>query len=124
MLELFKEFVTPQQKELAAKVEEMGGTAVQEDKEVMEKLEGAESTLVRRPGGRNDGNCFNFAELQQEIKGNPAEAIENNSALFNHKFDIQRRQIEEDIARALSREGDRIIKAIRAGPEDRIVDQV
>ena len=124
MLELFKEFVTPQQKELAAKVEEMGGAAAQENEEVMKELDGVESTITRRPGGRNDRSRFNFAELQQEIKGNPVEAIENNSEFFNRKFDIQRREIQEDIARALNRQGDRIIKAVTAGPQDRIVDPV
>ena len=124
MLELFKEFITPQQKELAAKVEEMGGAAAQENEEVMEELDGVESTITRRPGGRSDGGRSKFTELQREIKGDPVEAIEDNSEFFNRKFDVQRRQIEEDMARMLNREGDRIIKAITGGPQDRIVDPV
>ena len=124
MLKLFNEFITPQQKELAAKVEDMGGTAAQENEETMKELDEVESTITRRPGGRNDGGRSKFAELQREIKGDPAEAIEDNSEFFSRKFEVQRRQIEEDMARTLRREGDRIIKAITAGPQDRIIDQV
>ena len=124
MLKLFNEFITPQQKELAAKVKEMGGPASQENKESMKALEVAESTITRRTAGRNDDSDLKVLELQQEIRGNPAEAIENNSEFFNLKFDVQRRQITEEVTRVLSLEGGRIIKAITAGPQDRIIDQV
>ncbi|KAF9644578.1 hypothetical protein BDM02DRAFT_3074100, partial [Thelephora ganbajun] len=60
--------------------------------------------------------------LQQEINSDPDEAIEKNAEFFDRKFDIQRRQIVEDIARTVNREGDRIISAVTAGPHDRIVD--
>jgi hypothetical protein len=71
-----------------------------------------------------EGRPFGFYELQQEVKSDPEEAIEKNAEIFNRKFDIQRRQIVEDIARAVNREGDRIISAVTAGPHDRIFDPV
>ena len=124
MLKLFQEFVTPQQKELAAKVKNMGGDDVLEDEKAMEELAGAEFELTVRSGGQDDaGNRFDFIELTQEIKTNPNEAIENNAEFFGSKFEIQRREIQ-DIARAVRREGDRVISAITAGPHDRIADQV
>ena len=123
MLQLFQEFVTPQQKKLAVMVQKMGGDAALEDAQAMKELAGAESALSSE-SGHPTGRSFNFVELRQEIKGDPDEAIEKNSQFFDCKFDIQRRQIVEDVARVLSREGDRIISAVTAGPHDRIVDPV
>jgi len=127
MLELFQEFVSPEQKKLAAMVEQMNGVAALDSEQSMEELAGAELALVapldldsRRGGGRP----FDFVALQCEIRANPDEAIEKNCDLFDRKFDIQRRQIVEDIERTVNREGDRIILAVTAGPHDRIVDPV
>jgi hypothetical protein len=139
MLQLFQEFVTPEQKKLAAMVGEMGGDAALENEETMKELAGAETALTTHSGLENEqameelagteirygrSRPFNFVKLRREIKGNPGEAIERNAEFFNHKFNIQRRQIVEDITRAVNREGDRIITAVTAGPHNQIVDQV
>lgn len=123
MLQLFQEFVTPQQQTLAVMVQKMGGNTVLEDKQAMKELAGAESALSSE-GGHCRGRSFDFVELQQEIKGDPDEAIAKNAQFFDCMFDIQRRQIAEDVARTVNREGDRIISAVTAGPHDRIVDPV
>ena len=126
MLQLFREFVTPQQKELAAKVEKMGGDAVLENEQAMKELAGLETALTASPGQSQPGRDrrFNFNELQQEIKSDPEEVIKKNTEFFDRKFDIQRRQIVEDVARTVGREGDRIISAVTSGPHDRIIDPV
>ena len=127
MLELFQEFITPEQKKLTVMVEERGGVAVLENERAMKELAEAEFAFVAPLGSdsRHGGpRPFDVVELQHEIKGNPDEAIEMNAEFFNRKFDIQRRQIMEDIARAVNREGDRIISVVTAGPHDRIVDSV
>lgn len=123
MLQLFQEFVTPHQKKLAAMVETMGGEIALKDERTMKELLREESALTtsRSPKSWSE---VDLDELQQEIKGDPNEAIEKNAELFNRKFDIQRRQIVEDIARAISQEGDRIILAMEMGPHARIVDPV
>jgi len=127
MLQLFQEFVTPEQKKLAVMVEKMGGDAALENEQSMRELADAELAFVA-PTGSNSrhggGRPFDVVELQHEIKGNPDEAIEKNAEFFNRKFDIQRRQIVEDIERMVNREGDRIISVVTAGPHDRIVDPV
>lgn len=64
------------------------------------------------------------SELRREIAEDPEAAIKTNAEFFDRKFEIQRRQIEADIARAVRREGDRIISAVTSGPHDRIVDTV
>ena len=123
MLQLFREFVTPQQKKLAAVVEAMGGEAALGDKRTMKELLREESALATRRSPKIWGEV-DLDELQQEIEGNPNEAIEKNAEVFNRKFDIQRRHIVEDIARAISQEGDRIILAMEMGPHARIIDPV
>ena len=123
MLQLFQEFVTPQQKKLATMMQNMGGNTILEDEQAMKELAGAEDALSLE-NGHPGGRPFDFVQLRQEIKGDPDEAIEKNSRFFDCKFNILRRQIVEDISRAVNREGDRIIAAVTAGPHDRIVDQV
>lgn len=123
MLQLFQEFVTPQQKKLATMVQNMGGNTILEDEQAMKELAGAEDVLSSESG--HPGGCpFDFVQLRREIKGDPDEAIEKNAQFFDCKFNILRRQIVEDISRAVNREGDRIIAAVTAGPHDRIVDPV
>ena len=127
MLQLFQEFVTPEQKKLTAMVEERGGDAVLKNEQVMKELVDAEPALTAPPGldGRRDGDhSFDIVELQSEIDSDPDEAIEKNAESFSRKFDIQTRQIKEDITRVVKHEGDRIISAVTAGPHDRIVDPV
>ena len=126
MLELFQEFVTPEQKKLATMVEKMGGKAALENEYSMKKLADAEVAFSAPSGSgsrRSGSRPYDLVELQQEIEGNPEEAIEENAEYFNRKFDVQRRQIE-DINRSIKRQGDRMIEAITSGPHDRIVDKV
>lgn len=127
MLQLFQEFVSPEQKKLAVMVEKMGGDAALDNEQSMRELAGSESALTASSGSDNrhgGDRRFDLVKLQDEIRGSPDEAIEQNAEFFGRKFDIQRRQIVEDIERTLNREGDRIISAVTAGPHDRIVDPV
>ena len=130
MLQMFQEFITPQQKQLTAMVQKIGEEeTVLEDDQAMERLlvEGVESSFTTGsiPKLRCDeGNSFDLASFRQEIKADPDEAIEKNAEFFNRKFDIQARQIVEDASRAIDRTSDRIITAVMAGPHDRIVDRV
>lgn len=126
MMEMFQKFVTPEQRQLAFLVEQKGGDAIIDNEQVMRELSDAEAS-VSVPAGmerHKPAKKFDLAEIQHEIRENPAVAIGKNTEFFNRKFDIQRRQIQEDIERAVSREGDRIISAVTAGPYERILDQV
>jgi len=126
MLQMFREFITPQQKQLTAMVQEMGGEeAVLENDQAIKQLEGVESSFATHPKHRRGGdNSFDPASFRQEIGADPEEAIEKNIEYFNSKFDIQTRQIVENFNRAIDRSRDRIISAVMAGPHDRVVDQV
>ena len=123
MLQMFQTLLTPEQKKLANMVEKKGGNAVLDNEGAMRELVAAEVSLSSA-SGRHSNERFDLAEIQHEITGDPTGAIEKNAESFNRKFDMQRRQIQEDIARAVRREGDRIITAVTAGPHDRIVDPV
>jgi hypothetical protein len=123
MLQTFQRLLTPDQKKLADLVEKRGGNAVLEDERAMEELASVEASMSLA-SGRRGGGRFDLAEVQHEIRDDPTDAIKQNAEFFNRKFDMQRRQIQEDIARAVRREGDRIISAVLAGPHDKIVDPV
>ena len=129
MMEMFQKFVTPEQRQLAFLVEKKGGDAIIDNEQVMRELSDAEASISAPTGMERHRPTKKFdtsdlAEIQHEIRDDPAVAIEKNSELFNRKFDIQRRQIQEDIERAVSREGDRIISAVTAGPHERVLDPV
>ena len=123
MLQMFQTLLTPEQKKLADIIEKKGGNAVLDNEGVMKELAAVEASLSQA-SSRHVSERFDLAEIQHEITDDPTSAIENNAEFFNRKFDMQRRQIEEDIARTVRREGDRIITAVTAGPHDRIVDPV
>ena len=126
MMQMFREFVTPEQKRLAVLVEQKGGDSIIDNEQAMRELMDAE-TQISAPSGMERHKTtkkFDLVEIQHEIRDDPIKAIEKNAEFFNRKFDIQRRQIQEDIERAVSREGDRIISAVTGGPHERIVDPV
>jgi hypothetical protein len=126
MMEMIRKFVTPEQKELAASVQQKGGNAVINNEKAMRDLSDLEAKICASAGmeRRKPVKEFNLVEIQHEIRDDPTEAIEKNAESFNRKFDIQRRQIQEDIERTVRREGDRIISAVTAGPHEHIIDPV
>jgi len=118
MMQMFQDFATPEQKRLALLVEQKGGDAVIDNEQVMRELLDAETQIPASTGmGRHKpSKKFDLTEIQREIRDDPIEAIEKNAEFFNRKFDIQRRQIQEDTEHAVSRERDRIISAATGGP--------
>lgn len=125
-MQMFREFVTPEQRQLAILVEKKGGDKAIDNEQAMKELSDAEASISAPAGMEKTRPTkkFDLVEIQHEIRDDPTEAIERNAEFFNRKFDIQRRQIQEDIERAVRREGDRIISAVTAGPYERIVDPV
>ena len=129
MQELFKEFINSRQRELAMKVEGMGGTAAAlQNEQAMKELVNRESELTAGDdlgfsahSGQN--RPFDLVELRQEIYGDPDKAIEQHAESFNLKFDLQKRIVEE-LSRVVKRDTDRVIDAFKEGPHDRIVDKV
>ncbi|KAI0043931.1 hypothetical protein FA95DRAFT_1627537, partial [Auriscalpium vulgare] len=50
-------------------------------------------------------------------------AVAKNMAVFSRKFEIQKRQIVDEIALVVRRETDRIIQEVKTGAHDRILDK-
>ena len=125
-MEMFQKFVTPEQRRLACLVRQKGGNAIIDNEQVMRELSDAEAAVSAPVGMERHRPVkkFDFAEIQHEIRDDPAVAIRKNAEFFNRKFNVQRRQIQEDIEHAVSREGDRIISAVTGGPHERILDPV
>ena len=127
MMELFREkFVTPEQRQLAALVKQKGGDTAIRDEQAMKDLVTKETSISTLVGSdrRRSAKKFDLGEIQREIQGDPAEAIERNEESFNGKFRVQMRQIQEDVERAVRQQGDRIISAVTGGPHERIIDPV
>ena len=126
MMEMFQKFATPEQRQLALLVEQKGGDVAIDNIQATRELSNAKATISVPVGmeRRKSTKKFGLSEIQHEIRDDPTVAIVKNAKFFNRKFDIQRRQIQEDVEHALSREGDRIISAVTTGPHKRIVDPV
>jgi hypothetical protein len=126
VMEVFKKFVTPEQKELAVSVEQKGGNAIIDNEKAMKDLSDLEAKICAPAGmeRRKPAKEFNLVEIQHEIRETPTEAIEKNEESFIRKFNTQIRQIQEDIEHTVRQEGDRIISAVAAGPHQRILDPV
>ena len=126
ILQLFQEYVTPNERILASLANKLGGEGALEDDQALKKLVDAEYSLTMGSGPdlqRGGVQLFDLAGVRQDIRDDPGEAIEENSKLFDRKFEVQRRQIVEELAHAIEREGDRIIGVLSA-PHGRIVDHV
>lgn len=111
---MFQQFITPQQKEVAAFIDSKGGEACLEDEDVLKELMDYEERVVssRDPEAARSpifNNSEDILELRKEFVEKPDEAIEKNSDLFDRKFNMQQRQAENDMAKGVKREGDRII---------------
>ena len=119
---MFQKLLPPEQKKLTDLVEKKGRSTILEDEDAMRDL--AAKASPSPTSGRHSTGQFNLAELQHEIRDDPASAIEKNAESFNRLFDVQLQKIEDRIALVSRREGDRVISAMTAGPHDRIVDPV
>ena len=128
MTKMFQEkFVTPEQRRLTLLVKEKGGDAAIRDEQAMKELWAEEVSISGSAGNERHGRSakkFDLVEIQSEIEGDPAEAIEKNEESFYGKLRVQMRQIQKDVERAVRDHADRIISAVTGGPYERIVDPV
>ena len=130
MLAYFQTCMAPEYKEMATRINDRGGIqAVMDNERLLKELVDArgvsESTAeVRGAHGHRREVAFDMEELRAELKEDVEMAMEKNSHTFSRKFEMQRKQIVDELTKAIHREGDRIIDAVTAGPHDRIIDPV
>ncbi|KAF8486675.1 hypothetical protein JB92DRAFT_3101334 [Gautieria morchelliformis] len=132
MMEMFQHFVLPGQKALEQFIEEKGGAkACQSDDRLLnelsefEKKQGRPSSSSTSPspvGGLVTKTKDSLDDLKEDLHTDPEVAMEKNMVHFSRKFEIQKRQIIEELSRVVRREGDRIISAVTSGPHDKIND--
>ncbi|KAF7341977.1 hypothetical protein MVEN_01784700 [Mycena venus] len=124
MMKMFAQFVTPEQKEMARLVEQRGGQAVLDNDKALKELNDWENKLQgagAAHGGKN-AKAPDLDDLKDDLHTDPDAAMEQNMVVFNRKFEVQTRQIIDEMSRVVERQGDRIISAVTAGPHDKIKD--
>jgi len=139
LLQIFQNFVPPEQQELARYIETKGGIqALQENDEVLKqvyqyekKIAPVETSLapaasdILSSGGSRKSRVpqeTTLDDLREDLLTSPDDAIIKNKAIFEKKFNIHSRQLIAEFNHTVAREGDRIIKALTSGPYDRIID--
>ncbi|TBU26461.1 hypothetical protein BD311DRAFT_779599 [Dichomitus squalens] len=125
MLAYFHTALSPEYEDIAARVRGRGGLQAVMDnerllRELIHEFRGhVDGTLDIR--GRQDV-AFDMEELKLELREDIELAVERNAQTFSRKFEMQRQQIVDELARVVHREGDRVINAIPSRPHDRIID--
>ncbi|KAF7297297.1 hypothetical protein MIND_00962900 [Mycena indigotica] len=129
MLQMFQQMIAPEQKEMLRMVEQKGGVqACQDNDKILKELcdlEAKSSSAINgatttSKAGSKTGNAVE--ELKDDLMVDPDAAMEKNSTVFSRKFEVQKRQIVDELTKVVEREGDRVISAITAGPHDKLID--
>ena len=66
----------------------------------------------------------NADDLRKDIFEDPDAATEKNRIVFFRKFEVQKRQIIDELTLVVTRESDRVIQVVKGGPHERILDRV
>nr|GAT60452.1 predicted protein [Mycena chlorophos] len=130
MMKMFQQMVDPQQKEMLRLVEQKGGVqACQDNDKALKELCDLEAKSgpatgaalsSSKSGGTKSTNSVE--DLKDELMVDPEAAMEKNLTVFSRKFEVQKRQIVDELTKVVEREGDRVISAITAGPHDKLID--
>ncbi|GBE88956.1 hypothetical protein SCP_1403640 [Sparassis crispa] len=129
LLKFMRTYVPPEQRELVALVQKKGGTkAVMDNEEVLKELHSYGSRRPTKAGDTQNqaGHARgedDFIELKSDLQQDPDEAVEKNLQTFERKFEMQKRQLIEEVERVVKRESDRIIDSVTSGPHDKVVDR-
>lgn len=130
----FGMMLTPLMKELVNRLPREKPEEVLKNDNLLKELSRLESNadpLAMSPGNEqssasrsNVDDDSDLEDLKKELQQEPETAVENNLEVFTLKFDKQKAEIIDEITKALTRESDRVIKTLSAGPHDRILDHV
>ncbi|KAF7307764.1 hypothetical protein MKEN_01136500 [Mycena kentingensis (nom. inval.)] len=127
MMKMFQQMVMPEQKDMLRLVEQKGGVqACQDNDKVLKELcelEAKSSSSIGAGQPKAGAKASNAVEdLKDDLMLDPDAAMEKNATVFSRKFEVQKRQIVDELTKVVEREGDRVISAITAGPHDKIID--
>ncbi|KAF7332467.1 hypothetical protein MKEN_00128800 [Mycena kentingensis (nom. inval.)] len=141
MMKMFEQFMvaSPEQRDMARLVEQRGGLqACQDNDKILKELSELESkgagagtagalgpqsakgsAGAAAGGGKGKSG---LEDLRDELMTDPDTAMEKNMTVFARKFEVQKRQIIDELTKVVERQGDRIISALSSGPHDRLLD--
>ncbi|KAJ7031624.1 hypothetical protein C8F04DRAFT_1110026 [Mycena alexandri] len=126
MLKMFQQFVTPEQKEMDRQIQQRGGLAVLNNDKALKELNDYENKSNPQGTAATHGGKMakpsDWQDLKDDLHADPDVAMKENMTVFTRKFEIQKRQIIDELTRVVERQGDRIISAVNAGPHDKIID--
>ncbi|KAJ7093941.1 hypothetical protein B0H15DRAFT_147115 [Mycena belliarum] len=127
MMKMFQQFVGPEEKEMLRVVEQKGGLqACQENDKVLKELSDLEAKSTSTGGvvqpAKSGAKSSALEDLKDDLMSDIDSAMEKNMTVFTRKFEVQKRQIVDELTKVVEREGDRVISAVTAGPHDKIID--
>ena len=134
MHESFKTMLTPLMKQLQNRIRKEGMDEILRSDSLLRELNGLESNTdpflvktkdeqLKAVRSNPDANS-DFKDLKKELQEDPAITIEKNLEVFKRKFEMQKKEIVEEIDKLVVRESDRVIQSVLAGPHEKILDRV
>jgi hypothetical protein len=121
--------VGTEEKRLLDHVQANGGVKVFRDD--YKKLLDLEKTVSKATSAKSEGGRAlqeksqdTDDDLKKDVFEDPNNAMAKNWDIFSRKFEAQKNQIIEEITHEVERASDRVIKELKSGAHERILDQV
>jgi hypothetical protein len=129
---MFQQLANPEQKEISALVASYGGAnALRNNDDVLLLLEETVSKASSTPSVEGHraprakaSDVIHAEDLKNDIFEEPDAAMEKNQTVFFRKFEAQKNQIIDELFLVIRREGDRVIREVKGGPHERLLDRV
>ncbi|KAI0701233.1 hypothetical protein BC835DRAFT_271177 [Cytidiella melzeri] len=131
-----REWTPPGEVQLARKVKEKGGVKYVENSDaVLSELAGLENPgaadKIQTTGGHvvklqdrsAKESTFTLQDLKDELHEGWQAAVQKNMETFEGKFALYQRQLQEELARVIREDNNRIIDELNRGPHDKIKDE-
>ncbi|KAI0061160.1 hypothetical protein BV25DRAFT_1805982 [Artomyces pyxidatus] len=124
MTSLFQSLVSNEQKIVTDMIQAKGGVkVVRNNDKLLTELNAQASKSMITGDGHRLGSSNGLEELKEDLLDDPDTATQKNMVVFSRKFEVQKRQIVEELSLVVTRESDRIIHEVRGGPHERILDR-
>jgi hypothetical protein len=133
MIAMFQQLASPEQKQVSARVAEMGGvSALRNNDEILLSLDKTANKVSSTPSteghralrAKHTEAKPNADDIKSDLFEDPDAAAEKNRIVFFRKFEAQKNQILDELTHVVKRESDRIIQEVKGGPHERIIDRV
>ncbi|KAA1470682.1 hypothetical protein DENSPDRAFT_923800 [Dentipellis sp. KUC8613] len=124
MATVFKTFQSAEERQIGALVASKGGSEkVAGDNAALEQLLNKQKELDDGPGKRSHAGEMTVSDLRKDMRKDVQAVLDENARAFGQKFELQQRQIAEEMKNAVFDARDEIINAVLAGPYERVEDE-